>query len=114
MTFEHLWQDEKRFWLDGPEFYRQRMAPEASMVFPPPVGILRGEAILAGLAQGPRWQSVEIAEKTETASGDTVVLAYRATGTRPSAPPYVALCASTYVRMDGSWYLLFHQQTPAG
>lgn len=114
MTFDELWMDEKRFWLDGPDFYEEKMAPEACMVFPPPAGVLRGEAILAGLRQGPRWQSVEMTERSETAWGGTVVLVYRATGTRPGAGPHVALCSSTYVRTDGGWKLLFHQQTPAG
>lgn len=114
MTFQDLWTAERRFWLDGPDFYEERMAPEARMVFPPPVGILKGEAILAGLKQGPRWQSVDMDERSETVSGDTVVLAYRASGRRSDAEPYAALCSSTYVKVDGAWKLLFHQQTPAG
>lgn len=114
MTFEDLWTAERRFWLDGSEFYVERMAPEARMIFPPPAGILKSEAILAGLKQGPRWQYVDMDERSETASGDTVVLAYRAKGRRPGAEPYVALCSSTYVKRGAAWKLLFHQQTPVG
>ncbi len=51
-------------------------------------------------------------DKTATRSGETVVLAYKATGERNGAAPYVALCASTYVREGGKWLLLAHQQTP--
>lgn len=112
MTFESLWDTERRFWLDGPDFYDKTMLPHARMVFPLPVGILHGGAIVAGLRQGPRWQSVDMQERSETASGDTVVLAYRATGTRQGAGPYAALCSSTYVKLADGWKLLFHQQTP--
>lgn len=114
MTFEEHWDAEKRFWLDGPDFYKDRMAPAALMVFPAPVGLLEGKAIVDGLRQGPRWQSVDFSETAEAALGDTVVLAYRATGRRQGAEPYTALCSSTYVRTEGGWKLLSHQQTPAG
>ena len=112
MTFETLWDAERRFWLDGPEFYEKSMLVQARMVFPPPVGFLAGEEIVAGLRQGPRWQSIDMEDTSETVSGDTVVLAYRATGTRPDTEPYAALCSSTYVKGSGGWKLLFHQQTP--
>ncbi len=114
MTFETLWEAERRFWLDGPDFYETTMLPHARMVFPPPVGFLGGKDIVAGLKAGPRWQSVDMEERSETESGDTAVLAYRAVGTRRDAGPYTALCASTYVRVADGWKLLFHQQTPAG
>ncbi|SDE11097.1 hypothetical protein SAMN05421538_10463 [Paracoccus isoporae] len=112
MDFEPLWDMEKRFWLDGPDFYKSSLASDARMVFPPPVGILAGKQIVEGLKQGPRWQSVDFEEKTETGSGNTAVLAYKATGQRENDDPYVALCASTYVKSEGSWVLLAHQQTP--
>ncbi len=112
MDFEALWDMENSFWLDGPDFYESSMASDARMVFPSPVGILAGEEIVEGLKQGPRWQSVDFEEQTETSLGDTAVLAYKATGKRDGEEPYIALCASTYVKSDGKWVLLAHQQTP--
>jgi Domain of unknown function (DUF4440) len=112
MEYEDLWKMERRFWLDGPQFYESSMATDARMVFPSPAGILAGDAIVEGLRQGPRWKSVAMDDKTATRSGETVVLAYKATGERNGAAPYVALCASTYVREGGKWLLLAHQQTP--
>ena len=41
------------------------------------------------------------------------VLAYRAEAERPDAPILKALCASSYVRDEGTWRLMSHQQTPA-
>jgi hypothetical protein len=112
MDFETLWEMENSFWLDGPDFYESSMASDARMVFPSPVGILAGKEIVEGLKQGPRWQSVDFEEKTETCRGDTSVLAYKAIGRRDGEDPYIALCASTYVKSDGKWVLLAHQQTP--
>lgn len=112
MDFERLWEMEKSFWLDGPDFYESSMAPDARMVFPYPVGILEGEQIVEGLKQGPRWQSVEFENQTGTSLGETTALAYRATGQRDGEETYIALCSSTYVKSDGKWFLLTHQQTP--
>lgn len=109
-----LWRAEESFWLDGPAFYERWMMADALMVFPEPVGIVEGNDILAGLRHGPRWGSVDIRERSHTRAGDTVVLAYRAIGTREGSEPYIALCSSTYIRDADNWKLLSHQQTPAG
>lgn len=113
MTFEEIWEMERGFWLEGPDFHAAHMAAGAVMVFPAPAGILAGPAILAGLREGPRWREVAFSERTEAALGGAAVLAYRATGAREGAGPYRALCSSTYVRAEGAWRLLCHQQTPA-
>jgi hypothetical protein len=112
MTVNDIWEKEKSFWLDGPAFYVDHMVADAQMVFPDPVGILKGDEILHGLKEAPRWQSVEIEEKTEASSGDTLVLAYRAAGRRGIAAPYRALCSSCYIRQGDTWKLISHQQTP--
>ena len=93
-----MWKTEQGFWLDGPAFYEANMAPEALMVFPAPVGILKGPAILEGLRGAPRWQSVVLSEKHLVSLGDTMALAYHATAKRDGAEPYAAHCSSTYVR----------------
>lgn len=112
MNLKKLWEMEEGFWLDGPEFYENSMASNARMVFPAPVGILAGQEIIDGLRQAPRWNSVDFHHQTETELGDTAVLAYEASGQRDGEEEYRSLCASTYVRSDGKWYLLCHQQTP--
>jgi len=112
LDFDDLWNAEESFWIDGPEFYEKRMMADACMVFPSPVGILEGQEILDGLRQGPRWQSVDFREKSQVRSGDTTVLAYKATAERKDSQPYIALCSSTYIRNGGTWKLLSHQQTP--
>ena len=114
MAVTRIWDTEQSFWLDGPAFYATHMVPAAQMVFPAPVGILKGEERLGGLDGAPRWDSVEMDERTEATVGDTRVLAYRATGRRGGDAPYLALCSSSYVRQDDGWKLISHQQTPVG
>lgn len=110
---DDIWQCEERFWLDGQTFYRKHMDANAQMVFPDPIGILKGTEILKSLAGSPRWETVEFQEQSCIQARDTTVLAYRATGKRAGATPYSALCSSTYVRRDVTWMLISHQQTPA-
>lgn len=112
MTDQEIWERERGFWLDGVAYYHENMVEAAQMVFPDPVGILKGSQILEGLEAAPRWTAVEMGDRTEEVLGDTRVLAYRATGTRDGSDPYVALCSSTYVRRGDRWILLSHQQTP--
>jgi hypothetical protein len=107
-----IWRLETGFWLNGRDHYDRHLATSARMVFPDPAGILANDRIIAGIEGAPRWQSVDFDAQVETRLGDTVVIAYRATGHRNDRAPYRALCSSTYVRDGGEWKLLMHQQTP--
>jgi hypothetical protein len=104
---------ERALWLEGADRFRTAMAEDALMVFPAPAGILRGQAILDGLAAAPRWESVAIEAPTIARPGpDCAVLAYRATARRTGGPAYRAFCSSTYIRRDGAWRIVQHQHTP--
>lgn len=114
MDDAQLWQRERDFWLSPAADNAARLSPHCLMAFAPPTGILRGrEAVLDSLRAAPRWTAVELEQPTlERADPDTAVLAYRALGSRPGAPPYRAYCSSTYRRDGGDWRLIQHQQTP--
>lgn len=112
MEMDRLWEMERRFWLDGPDYHAAHTAEGALMVFPPPAGILSGVQSLAGLKQAPRWRSVDMEDASATELGGTVVLAYRAAARRDGQERYAALCSSTYARSQGAWQLLSHHQTP--
>jgi hypothetical protein len=103
---------EERFWLDGAEAARTRIADDAVMIFPYPTGILQGEATLEGMKGAPRWRTVRMDDRVFTRRGDVAVLAYRVSAEREGDPIYRALCASTYVDDGGTWRLVSHQQTP--
>ena len=113
MTSDLLWQMETDFWLKGTAFFETALAPDAIMVFPAPVGVLKGRAILDSLQGVPRWTSCRFEDKVASQAGDAAVLVYRVSALRAGTEPYRATCTSTYVRHSERWLLLAHQQTPA-
>lgn len=112
MTTETLWQMEEDFWLKGADFFERAMAPDALMVFPAPVGVLKGSDILESLRGVPRWSSCRFEDKAEVQAGDAAALVYKVSAMREGAAPYHAICTSTYARSGETWLLLAHQQMP--
>ena len=107
-----IWTLELGLWLGGMETVAGRMVDGCLMVFPEPVGILKGDEIVDTLGQTPRWASVEMAERNILYQDTkTVCVAYRAEALRENEEPYSAFCSSVYVRQDGGWKMLSHQQT---
>lgn len=105
---------ERQFWLAGIEFYEQSLAPDAVMVFPGPAGVMTRSRILTGLSEAPRWTRVLMERVRFIELGpDAVIMTYAARGEREGSPPYDVLASSVYARRDGTWQLVFHQQTPA-
>ena len=105
------WQDEQRFWLEGPAFYNDKIAEDAVMVLPKPTGILSGKKILNVIEKGPRWESVEFEDEIAMRHGSAFVLAYEAHAKRGN-DTYRALCSSTYCEADEGWKLIAHNQVP--
>jgi Domain of unknown function (DUF4440) len=95
---------------DGAAFYEQWMADAGLMVFP---GLVMGKqtAIDTMRAVAP-WSSYELTDVRVVRSGaDAGLVTYRASAVRGDAP-YEATMSSVYVRVDGAWRLLLHQQSP--
>ena len=113
---DELWEIERSLWTDGADVFARRLALDCLMAFPPPVGLLRGrDAILATLAETPRWSSLTVGEAMLAATGeDAAVLAYRALAQREGRSGYEAFCTSTYLRQPDGLRLVQHQQTPIG
>ncbi|KRA98288.1 hypothetical protein ASD83_14780 [Devosia sp. Root685] len=106
-----LWGSERRLWLEGVAAYEELMAPECLMAFGP-MSIVKNEQIIESLREAPRWADVVMTDRTRTSPvGDVAIIAYRARGTRDGAEPYEAICTSSYVCIDGYWWLTHHQQT---
>jgi len=113
MNEDAAWSQEERFWLGSADDNEAVLSPECVMAFASPVGILRGAAIVESLRSAPRWASVDMSERVIGRPDQaTLVLAYRAGGTREGADPYRAYCTSTYRRIGTEWLLVQHQQTP--
>ena len=116
---EELLQLETRGWralsADGEvarAFYGGLLSDDAVMLFPGGMVLDGKEAILASLDAQP-WSAFEIGRARVVPLGDAAaVLAYEVTAQREGASAYNALIGSVYHRMDGTWFLVFHQQTP--
>lgn len=111
---EDIWQLEQGFWKGAADFYERHLAPEVCMVFPDPAGIMRREDIVDSIRSGARWRNVTFTEQQRLEpTADTKVLVYAVTADRggPSTA-YSALCSSTYIKRNGDWQLVTHQQTP--
>lgn len=107
-----FWSLERDFWTAGLSAYADAMHPSVRMIFPDPVGILDGPAILDALQDAPRWTSVAFRRAEIVQTDRVTLLTYEARAIRADQP-YTALCSSSYVEMDGGWKLLCHQQTPS-
>ena len=116
MTDDEAWTMEKRFWTEGPGFYREHLSDECLLTFPAPTGILQGTGFVDDMEGEPLWQAVDFLERAVTRpSDDVLTLAYMAEGEKrdgEEAVLYRAHCSSSYVRRDGCWLLFQHQQTP--
>ena len=96
----------------GGEYYRQHLAADALMAFP--FGVMGREAVIEAMEQAPPWVSFELADPKVVELDDGCgIVVYRATAQRAGQPQYEATISSTFVRRDGQWLLVFHQQTPA-
>ncbi|MGH2428850.1 MAG: nuclear transport factor 2 family protein [Candidatus Limnocylindria bacterium] len=106
---------ERRGWealsgTDGDAFYRDLMADDGLMVFPRLV--LDKEQTITAIAAERPWSSFELTDvRVVEAGSDCAVISYRASARRGPGP-YDALMSTVYVRRDGRWQLVLHQQTP--
>lgn len=105
---------ERRYWTEGPGFYRQRTTPDCIMVFPG-LGAVERDAAIAGLEGGPRWTDVELSgTKLMAPVPGMAILTYLGQAHRDDDDePYRAFVSSIYVQDAQSWKLAFHQQTAA-
>jgi hypothetical protein len=106
---------ERQGWdaLSGPsgaEFYEQNMLDEGVMVFPGMV-MSKADAISTMRTVVP-WSSYHLDDvRVIRAGSDVGLVIYRAAAVRENKP-YEATMTSVYIRRDGEWRLLVHQQSP--
>lgn len=121
MTMAHeLLELEERGWQAlategdaGRKFYAAILREDAVMLFPGGMRIVGRERILESFAAQP-WASFRLDEpQVISLVPDAAVLAYSVVAERKGSAPYRALISSAYVRNDGVWQLVVHQQTPA-
>jgi uncharacterized protein (TIGR02246 family) len=106
---------ERRGWAalsgpDGAAFYQDAMAEEGLMVFP---GMVMDKATaIATIREVQPWSIFELSDVRITGDDNAALVTYRAKAQRAGEPEYEAVMSSVYVRRDGRWRLLLHQQSP--
>jgi len=94
------------------EFYSSHLADGAVMLFPGGLRLVGKDNILESFAAQP-WQSFQIEDQVVlTPTENMGIVIYKVTAQREGTAPYSALVSSTYLRREGAWLLLLHQQTP--
>lgn len=94
-------------------FYDENLDTEVLMLLPGGIVLDDREEVVESMRGAP-WSAFELSdERVLELSDESAVVAYRATAQRDGGDPYTALFNSTYVRKDGRWLLVVHQQTPA-
>ena len=77
-------------------------------------GVLDRAQALEAMADAPPWSWFRIEEPRVVELGaDAAALTYLATAQRDGEAEFSGRTTSVYVRSDGSWRLVLHQQTPA-
>lgn len=109
---DDLWALEERFWTEGADSARHMTAKDAVFVFPFPTGIIQGDSICRESSVAQRWRSVVFTERYFKQVKDVAILAYHVSAERGDIPIYEALCTSSYLKDDGKWLRISHQQTP--
>jgi hypothetical protein len=109
---DELWALEERFWTEGADSARNMTAKGAVSIFPYPSGILQGDSLWRDHNVARRWRSVFLTERYFKQEEDVAVLAYHVSAERSDIPIYEALCTSSYLKDDGKWVRIAHQQTP--
>ena len=110
---EELLALERRFWEDGGHggFYRERFADDGLTVFG--FGTLDKEHTIDAIPSASPWENIELGEATVTQiSDDVAAVTYAASASRAHDDRYDAVVSSVYVRRDGTWQLILHQQSP--
>ena len=109
---EDLLAMEQKLWSGGKAEYQRTLDDDCLVAFTEMAGVSSREKI-AAQANGSRWHDVNLeVEGFLQPTDDVAVLTYRASATRENAEPYEARVSSGYVRRNGGWKMMFHQQTP--
>lgn len=105
---------EKKFWesAGNQPFYEKHFARDGVMAFP--IGLLTKGEVVQAMKGADEWESYTIDDPHFVQiSSDTAALAYTTIAVSTGEPdPYAAAVISVYVKREGDWRLILHQQTP--
>jgi hypothetical protein len=110
---EELLKTEKGFWSGGTDYYRENLDDVCVTVFTEMAGAFKKDEIAAMVTDTDRWHDLKLEVKgcLEPAPG-FAILAYTVNVRRKNNTPYAAAVMSGYVKRNGGWKMVSHQQTP--
>ena len=105
---------EETLWSGGAPEYRLTLDGDCLVAFTEMAGVQSRDKIAQMAGEGGRWQDVDIeVEGFLQPTTDVSILTYRISAVNGKAgAPYSARVSSGYVKRDGEWRMMFHQQTP--
>jgi hypothetical protein len=105
---------EETLWAGGAPEYRLTLDAACLVAFAEMAGVQSRDEIAAMAGEGGRWRDVDIeVEGFLQPTDDVTILTYRVSAVNGTAgAPYAARVSSGYVKRDGDWRMMFHQQTP--
>jgi hypothetical protein len=110
---DELLSIERGFWTGGADYYRQNLDDLCMTVFTEMAGAFKREEIAGMIADMDRWRELKLDVKgcLEPAFG-FAILTYAVKATRKNNEAYAAAVTSGYVKRNGAWKMVLHQQTP--
>jgi len=110
---DELLKIERGFWTGGADFYRQNLDDLCVTVFTEMAGTFKRDEIAGMITDTDRWRDLKLDVKgfLEPAPG-FAILTYRVKATRKNNDAYAAAVTSGYVKRNGAWKMVLHQQTP--
>ena len=108
---EDLLAIERKLWSGGKAEYQRTLDEKCLIAFTEMAGVSSRDEI-ADQAGANRWQDLSIeVEGFLQPTDDVAILTYHASA-EAKGEPYEARVSSGYVRRNGGWKMMFHQQTP--
>lgn len=109
----HLLELDRKLWSGGADVYREILDDDCLVAFTKMAGVSDRESVAGTVESSGRWRNLALdVEGMLRPTDDVAILTYRAAATRGNHEHYRALVSSGYVRRNGEWKLMFHQQTP--
>jgi len=110
---DELLRVERGFWTGGADYYRQNLDDQCVTVFTEMAGTFKKEDIARMISDAARWRDLDLDIKgcLQPAPG-FAILTYAVKATRMNNGSYVAAVTSAYVKRNGAWKMVLHQQTP--
>ncbi len=109
---DDLLAKEQKLWSGGKPEYRDTLDDDCLLAFTEMSGVSDRDAI-ASQADSSRWHDLDLEiEGFIQPTDDVAILTYHVNALRNRDEPYEARVSSGYVKRDGGWKLMFHQQTP--